>query len=417
LGVLDKALKWKHFNFSNMTDSISHVETAPIVPGAPSASSPARPHFTVRRIAPFAVIISAILLSANAFACATWVHFLSIPRGGGWQLISGALTIAFIPATFLRFRFSFLALRILYAVTAVWVGVLNFTFFAALACWMVAGAVSLSGFPLPHLLIATILFGTALVAAAYGLINARMIRVSRVVVRLPNLPETWQGRTAALVTDLHLGTLFGAGFLRRVIARLRHLQPDAVFISGDMFDGSPLGVDQLTAPWREFSTPLGIYYVTGNHDEFVDRSIFINAIGRTGVRVLNNEKISLDSLQIVGIHDSEADNPTALRSILRQVQIDRLRPCILLAHQPVNLSVAEEEGVSLQLSGHTHGGQIWPWNLLVSRIYGRFAKGLSRLGNLQLYTSNGVGTWGPPLRVGTKSEIVLIQFENETGGN
>jgi hypothetical protein len=102
-----------------------------------------------------------------------------------------------------------------------------------------------------------------------------------------------------------------------------------------------------------------------------------------------------------------------LREILRQVQIDRQHPSILLAHRPVNLSVAEEEGISLQLSGHTHGGQIWPWNLLVSRIYGRFGHGLSRLGKLQVYTSYGAGTWGPPLRVGTKSEIVLIRFENE----
>ena len=102
-----------------------------------------------------------------------------------------------------------------------------------------------------------------------------------------------------------------------------------------------------------------------------------------------------------------------MRSILRKVQIDRLHPSILLAHRPVNLTVAEEEGISLQLSGHTHGGQIWPWNLLASRIYGRFAHGLSSLGKLQVYTSYGVGTWGPPLRVGTRSEIVMVQFEKE----
>jgi predicted MPP superfamily phosphohydrolase len=323
------------------------------------------------------------------------------------------VAIAFIFATLLRFRFSHPSLRIVYAVTAVWLGTLNFAFFAAVACWIVAGAASLSGWPLPRLQVAAILFGIALVETVYGLVNAQWIRVTRVTVRLRNLPEVWQGRTAALITDLHLGPLFGAGFLRRVIARLRLLRPDAVFISGDMFDGSKLGADQLVAPWREFSTPQGIYYVTGNHDEFAGRSIFINAVKRTGVQVLNNEKITVDGLQIVGIHDGEAENPTELRSILRQVVIDRLRPSILLAHRPINLSVAEEEGISLQLSGHTHGGQVWPWNLLVSRIYGRFAHGLSRLGELQLYTSKGVGAWGPPLRVGTKSEIVLIQFEKE----
>ncbi len=260
---------------------------------------------------------------------------------------------------------------------------------------------------------AAILFGIAFLAAIYGLINARWIRISRVTVRLPHLPKLWRGRTAALVTDLHMGPLFGARFLRLVIAQLRSLRPDVVFISGDMFDGSTLGLNQLVAPWRKYSARRGIYYVTGNHDEFADRSIFLDAVKSTGVRVLNNEKISLDGLQVVGVHDSEAGNPTELRSILRQVQIDQAHPSILLAHRPVNLSVAEEEGISLQLSGHTHGGQIWPWNLVVSRIYGSFASGLSRLGKLQVYTSNGTGTWGPPLRVGTKSEIVLIRFEEE----
>lgn len=265
--------------------------------------------------------------------------------------------------------------------------------------------------------LAATLFGIALLATIYGLFNARWIRVSRMTVRLPHLPDVWQGRTAALVTDLHLGPLFGSGFLRRIIKRLRSLQPDVIFISGDLFDGTTLGVDQLVAPWSEFSTRRGIYYVTGNHDEFSDRNLFINAVTRTGVQVLNNEKIFLDGLQIVGVHDSESGNPTELRAILRQVQIDPRHPSILLAHRPVNLSVVEEEGISLQLSGHTHGGQIWPWNLLVSLIYGGFGSGLSRLGKLQVYTSNGVGAWGPPLRVGTKSEIVLIRFEEELNQN
>jgi predicted MPP superfamily phosphohydrolase len=227
------------------------------------------------------------------------------------------------------------------------------------------------------------------------------------------LPEAWQGCTAALVTDLHLGPLFGAGFLRRVLDRLRALRPEVVFISGDMFDGSPLGLDQLVAPWRDFSAPRGIYYVTGNHDEFAERNLFTDAVRRTGIRVLDNEKIALDGLQIIGVHDAEAGKAETLREILRQGGIDRAQPGILLAHRPVNLSIAEEAGVSLQLSGHTHGGQVWPWNLLVGRIYGRFGAGLSRLGRLQVYTSNGVGTWGPPLRVATKSEIVLLRFERD----
>jgi predicted MPP superfamily phosphohydrolase len=416
---LRRSRRWSWFRHTlpMMIASITNIEEENVLPRVSSEPPAAPPDFPLKRILLFALVASAIFLAANALVCATLSHFFGIPGWIVWQLLPAAMAAAFIPATFLRFRISHPALRVAYAVTAVWEGALNFAFFAAVACWIVVAGEWLAGWSLPRFYIAAILFGFALAVTLYGLINARWIRVSRVTVRLPNLPQAWQGRTAALVTDLHLGPLFGAAFLGRVIARLRILRPDAVFVSGDMFDGSTLGLDQLVGPWRDFSTSRGIYFVTGNHDEFADRNIFLDAINRTGVQVLNNEKVTVDGLQIVGVHDSEAENPAELRSILRQVQIDRLRPSLLLAHRPVNLSVAEEEGISLQLSGHTHGGQFWPWNLLVSRIYGPFAHGLGRLGKLQVYTSNGVGTYGPPLRVGTKSEIVLMRFEKETDEN
>jgi hypothetical protein len=237
-----------------MTAPLPHVEEEHVMPmNAKQSAVP--PDFTLKRIAVFGSIVSTILLSANAFVCATWSYFFGLPGWIAWQVVPGALAIAFIPATILRFRSSHPALRIVYAITSTWVGALNFAFFAAVACWVVEGAAWLLGWPLPRFQVAGILFSLALLATVYGLINASWLRVSRVKVQLPNLPEAWQGRTAVLVTDLHLGPLSGQAFLRRVIARLRSLIPDAVFISGDMFDGPTLGLDQLVAPWREFSAP------------------------------------------------------------------------------------------------------------------------------------------------------------------
>jgi len=396
-----------------MSAPLPHVEDAHV---APAASQPqaAEPDFTWRRIVRFGAIVSAILLATNALVCVTWSYFFGIPGWMVWQALPGALALVFIPATILRFRSAHPALKVVYALSASWLGALNLAFFAAVTCWIIAGAAWLCGWSVPRFGIATILFGAAFVATAYGLINARLIRVNRVTVQLPHLPKAWQGRRVALVTDVHLGPLSGAPFLERVLARLRSLQPDAVFISGDMFDGPTLGLDRMVAPWREFSVPRGIFYVTGNHDEFAERSLYLDPVRRVGIRVLNNEMVSLDGLQVVGVHDSEAGDPAKLREILREVRIDREKPSILLAHRPIHLSIAEEEGISLQLSGHTHRGQIWPWNLLVSRIYGRFAYGLGQLGHMLVYTSSGVGTWGPPLRIGTQSEIVLIQFEEGT---
>jgi len=392
-----------------MTEPVPDLEE-PQATRSPAARS-TLPPMRLRRLAVMGSVISTILLVVNGMVCATWSHFSGIPGWLAWQVIPGSLAVAFIPTTILGFRYSNLLLRVVYAVSAAWIGTLNFLFFAAVACWIAAIPDGLAGWPLPRVDLGAILFGAAFLIAGYGVVNAMWLRVTRVTIPLPNLPEAWQGHTVALVTDLHLGHLSGPRFLRRVISRLRSLQPDAVLISGDMFDGTTLHIDYLVAPWRDYSAPRGIFYVTGNHDEFADRGIYLDAVKRTGIRVLHNEKVSVQDLQFVGVHDSEAGDPEELRRILRQAHLDPLRPSVLLAHRPVNLSVAEEEGISLQLSGHTHGGQVWPWNLLVSRIYGRFAHGLARLNKLQVYTSYGVGTWGPPLRVATKSEMVLIRFE------
>lgn len=391
---------------------VLNVDEMHVSPTAlPQQPAEVTPMFTLGELIRFVSIVATILLLANVIVCSTWSYFFELPGWVAWQVLPAALAVVFIPATVLRFKHNHPILRGVYALSAAWLGFLNFAFFASVACWIVAGVYWMAGWTLPRFSIAGVMFSLALVATAYGLINAAVIRVSRVTIKLPNLPESWRGRTAALITDLHLGPLSGAKFLQRVITRLRSLKPDAVFISGDMFDGPTLGLDQLVAPWHGYSAAKGVFYVTGNHDEFAERSLYLDPAKRVGLHVLNNEKVTLDGLQLIGLHDSEAGDPTQLHQILNQVQIDRQLPSILLAHRPINLSVAEEAGISLQLSGHTHGGQIWPWNLLVSRIYGRAAHGLSRLGKLQIYTSYGVGTWGPPLRIGTNSEIVLIQFE------
>jgi predicted MPP superfamily phosphohydrolase len=120
--------------------------------------------------------------------------------------------------------------------------------------------------------------------------------------------------------------------------------------------------------------------------------------------------VTVDGLQIAGVHDAETQDPKLFRAVLQKLKLDGRHASILLAHQPGRLPVAAAAGISLQLSGHTHGGQIWPWNWVAARVHGRFAYGLNRHEALQVLTSSGAGTWGPPLRVGTKAELVLIQF-------
>jgi hypothetical protein len=126
---------------------------------------------------------------------------------------------------------------------------------------------------------------------------------------------------------------------------------------------------------------------------------------------LDNERVEVRGLQLVGVHDMETHDPQAFRAILEKVGLKPGVASVLLAHRPSNLSVPEKAGFSLQLSGHTHGGQFWPWTLVVQRVHGRFAYGLNHFGRMQIFTSSGAGTWGPPFRLGTRSEIVLLRLE------
>jgi uncharacterized protein len=365
------------------------------------------------RFAIFVTIVQSILFLAHWFVYRTLTDFWAAPDPPGVSKLQVAfilLSVSFVAASLLAFRSSHPLVRVFYTLSAVWLGVLTFCLLAAGACWVIYAGAALVAVHLDGRDLLVALFGLAILASVYGIVNAARTRVKRITVKLPNLPESWRGRVAALVSDTHLGHVRNHGFARRLVAGLRRLRPDVVFITGDLFDGTAADLGRLTKPWTELQAPHGAYFVTGNHEEFSDPAPYLEAVKRSGIRVLNNEKVTLDGLQVVGVHYRDAARPERFRSILQCAALDRDRASILLAHAPHGLPIAEEEGISLQLSGHTHGGQLFPFTWIASRIYGRFVYGLERLGNLLVYTSSGAGTWGPPLRVGTRPEIVLIQF-------
>ncbi len=364
-----------------------------------------------RRILRFLLVVSAIFFSGTWLVCATWDYFWGAPLFAGWRIVAFALSAGFILSTLAGLRFAGLWLRILYGFSAVWLAVLNFLLFASLACWITLAISTGLGLHLERKFIGESLYGLAVLVSCYGLLNAAWLRVTRVTVPLPHLPPAWRGRELVLMSDLHLGNIRGAGFTRRLVNKVRSLRPYAVLVCGDVFDGPKADYDRLVEPCRALTAPGGVYFITGNHEEFTDRGKYIAAIARAGLRVLRNEKVTVEGLQIIGVLDGEAVEPAQLRKVLMDAAIDSRQPSILLSHRPGHLSIVEAAGVCLQVSGHTHEGQMWPWIWAAHRVHGPFAYGLNRLGNLLVLTSSGAGTWGPPVRVGTKSEIVLIRLE------
>jgi uncharacterized protein len=371
-----------------------------------------------RMIVVFLAIVQSILFLGHWFVYETWTYFLRPPGQTAKPASVPALAIAFailsvtfLTASLLAQRYSQPVVRLYYKLSAVWLGFFSFAFLAACASWILHGVSVLLRlrWQLQH--IAFALFGFAVAASAYGLLNSALTRVTQVTVKLPNLPAAWRGRVAAFVSDTHLGHVRGYGFIKHIVALLSRLQPDIILIGGDMYDGTAADARHLAEPLEKLSPPLGTYFVSGNHEEFGDRGKFLDAVRDSGVRVLNNEKVVVDGLQLVGVHHHDSVEPEGFRAILRRAHLDPDGASILLTHSPSHLPIAAEEKIGLQLSGHTHAGQFFPFTWITSRIFGPFVYGLKRLGNLLVYTSSGAGTWGPPMRVGTIPEIALISFE------
>jgi predicted MPP superfamily phosphohydrolase len=364
-------------------------------------------------LAIFIVTIQAILLLTHFFLFRTWTFSSShenLSGPLGLKLVLGFLSVSFVAASLLAYRYTNSAVRALYKAAAVWLGFLSFVFIAAILTWLAYAIALVAGFHPNFHRMAEILFAAAFALGAYGFFNAGNTRITRSTIRLANLPETWRGRKAALISDVHLGHVRNGVFLRRMVRKILHEAPDAIFIAGDLYDGTAIDAHRAAQPLSQLFAPQGVYFVAGNHEQFGDDSRYLNAISAAGVRVLTNEKVEADGLQIVGIPYNNAHG-SRFASVLHSLGLDRDRASILLCHAPDHPQIAEAAGISLQLSGHTHLGQFIPWSWFARRIYRQFVYGLSRIGQMQVFTSSGAGTWGPPFRLGSNPEIVVLQFE------
>ncbi len=370
------------------------------------------------RYAGIFLLIQLILFLAHWFVYHTWVAFWPhLCRAARLGLGAAMLVLAFtfVPASLLSFRFCNSAVASFYKFAAVWLGFLNYFFLAACLSWpawyLVRAFASWAEADAARPWIAGVFFALAAVTGLYGLLNACRIRVRRIAVNLRNLPESWRGRKAIVLSDLHLGQVNGFRFCRRLTVLAARFNPDLVFLPGDLFDGVKAGFDRLIAPFRNLAPPFGIYFSTGNHEGFGDTKAMIEAIRRAGIRVLANECITVDGLQIAGIPDKDSGDPVRMQTSLDELRLDRAQTSILLHHAPVRLRMVEAACVSLQISGHTHGGQFFPFTWITRRVFGSFTYGMNEFGALKVCTSSGAGTWGPPMRVGSQPEVVLITFQ------
>ncbi len=243
----------------------------------------------------------------------------------------------------------------------------------------------------------------AIGAVVYGLMNARFLRVKE--VEIPTDKVEGEVKVAHL-SDVHIGTFYSPRFLKGVVDRTNSLDPDMVVITGDLADGAHPYTGETFRALNDLRAP--VYYVTGNHEHYAGLHEVLSALEETKVHRLVNTMVEDHGIQVIGVdYWAERDE---VATTLDDVAPDPARFSLVLYHVPRELEAIRERNVDLMLSGHTHGGQFFPF-ILFSRLIWKRNRGLHDLGSARLFISTGIGTWGPPIRVGTSSQIALIRIQ------
>ncbi|MFB8205753.1 metallophosphoesterase [Kitasatospora purpeofusca] len=240
----------------------------------------------------------------------------------------------------------------------------------------------------------------------YGVLRGP--RLKQVTVPLAKLPAGADGYRIAVVSDIHLGPILGRAHTQRIVDTINAAKPDLITIVGDLVDGTVPELGRDAEPLAQLRARDGAYFVTGNHEYFSGAAPWVDFVRELGVHPLQNARVELGGFDLAGVNDiageREGDGPDFGRALGDR---DPARTAVLLSHQPVTVHDAVRHGVDLQLSGHTHGGQLWPGNY-VAELANPTVAGLERYGDTQLYVTRGAGAWGPPVRVGAPSDITIV---------
>jgi len=377
-------------------------------------------------------VILGVLIGFHILLYFSFVRFFSISSElvKNILLISlGILSVSFVfSVLFVRFS-NFILVRAFYFISAFWFGVLVYMVVATFIVFILIFIFKYFGID-AKIPASIIIYGLTFFYSLFGVWNAMNPVVKDVSVKIKNLPEYWQGKTVVQLSDVHLGKINGPGFARRMVEKVNNLNPDLILITGDLFDGMGVAPNSFREILNNLKSKDGIYYVSGNHEYYLGRDMILDYLKKeTNLEVIDNKIVEIAGLQIVGIgYPGYGKNGDRSDIINKIGGYDPEKPSILLYHEPtsinqdaqdqshsyfspkIDFSYQKEQGIDLQISGHTHAGQFFPYNVITKKIFSGYYYGLFTEGDFNLYVTSGTGTWGPPIRNIIKSEIVRFKL-------
>ncbi len=390
----------------------------------------------VRFVLFFATFLS-VLLGAHFAVYFSIVHFFGVTSTGTKSFLLWATFLLafsfFLSAVLIRLHANPI-FNAYYLFSAFWIGLLVQLLFAIAMLWVLAGVSKVIGIEFPMFHISSVLFSLAFVVSMCGAWNAAHPVVNTIEASFKNLPKSWEGKTLVQLSDVHLGAIHGQNFMQKIASRVNALNPSLVLITGDLLDGMDGDFTGLVQAVDSMKPEKGIYFVTGNHEGYLGLDIAKKFVAQTTMRDIDGRVEDIDGLQLVGVPYPLFDRFSNPKEVFDSPEYDPTKPTILMYHTPTNVghqnnslsyqqttaylkpdldtSYAREKGVDLQLSGHTHRGQFPPFSWFASLLFRGRSYGLFKDGPFQLYVSSGVGTWGPPIRLLTESEIVAIRLKS-----
>ncbi|MBI5459667.1 metallophosphoesterase [Methanobacterium sp.] len=357
----------------------------------------------MRRILQYAMFISLFFvgfLALNYYVFFGMSFLLGLPMDNGFYIIMLIAALSYPVATLIERTVSNNFTRIFYTAASAWMGISFYLLFALIVYLVFSWFV-----PIPRESAGILIAILVTVISTYSIYNSYTLKLVKIEIPLKGLNEDLK---AVHLSDIHIGSIRNSGYMERIVNETNKLNPDLVFITGDMVDGSARlhkhtfnAINRLNAP---------AFFVTGNHETYEGLDEVFRVLEGTKLRILQGELVDFKGIQVIGVGYYYGRDH--LKNTLSQLEINNEKPAILLYHLPRELENAHEAGIDLQLSGHTHNGQMIPFNFLVKLMF-PYIQGLYEYNGTKLYVSQGTGTWGPPMRLGSRCEMTLITLKQD----